>query len=852
MLELHAFGPVDLRADSDDLGAVLTQPKRLALLLYLVLARPQRLQRRDTLLALFWPELDEAHARKALSQSLSFLRRGLPESILRGRGQEEVGVEPAAIRCDVQKFEEALDEKRWEDAVELYRGELLAGFHVADAPGFQSWLDAERERLRELAAGAAWSLAHRRIEAGALVLAERAGQRALRLVPTDESAARDFIGALAAAGDRAAALRFYDKFAAILAEELEVDPAPETAAVEKAIRTGSIGPGAGARGDEVAASATPGGDGSAGDAPAAPPEAERTPAVGGEQLAPAPGARWAGWPALAAAGVLLAVAGIVQFMILGRKPPAVASRVAVLPFENRTGEAAFDELGVVAADWISAGLARIDKLQGVSTPTILGLLAEPGVAADRPRLISSRTGAGLVVTGYVVSVGDSLEFHSELVDPLSGEILNGFDPGRAPRSEPTRALAPMRQQIMGIVALRLDTRMAGMPTVTRAQPPSYPVYRAYVTGVELGFDGRYAEAVRQLNHAWAADSSFMAAGLWLASGYWMLGRPARVDSILRWLHARRASLSRGEQEYLDLLDAQLRGDNVTVYRLARDGYQRIPSPEGRYMTGSYALQTNRLREAVRTLQAEPENGPMRRWLNYHLQLTGALHTLGEYQQELQAAREACTRFPDQPEPMFWQARALIGLGRVDEALALLDQSLTLPASNWNLGDRLREAARELRAHGYFGPSQQLLRRALEWYEANGAKGDHRYGVALALQSLGQPDSAATLLQQLTSEQPESLDLHGSLALALVAAGRAEEARRVDRRLIAWQEPYLRGQDLYWRAAIAAQLGEERRALGLLQAAVAHGVSYASLYEDEALQPLRDFPDFRRFMEPPAD
>jgi len=41
---------------------VLAQPKRVALLAYLAAATPRRLHRRDSLLALFWPELDQEHA----------------------------------------------------------------------------------------------------------------------------------------------------------------------------------------------------------------------------------------------------------------------------------------------------------------------------------------------------------------------------------------------------------------------------------------------------------------------------------------------------------------------------------------------------------------------------------------------------------------------------------------------------------------------------------------------------------------------------------------------------------------------------------------------------------------------
>ena len=58
-----------------ELRSVLAQPKRLALLGYLAAATPPGPQRPDTLLGLFWPELDDEHARNALSKAVHFLRR---------------------------------------------------------------------------------------------------------------------------------------------------------------------------------------------------------------------------------------------------------------------------------------------------------------------------------------------------------------------------------------------------------------------------------------------------------------------------------------------------------------------------------------------------------------------------------------------------------------------------------------------------------------------------------------------------------------------------------------------------------------------------------------------------------
>ena len=180
MLKLQTLGFLSLRdGEGNEASAVLSQPKRLALLVYLSLARPRGPHRRDTLLSLFWPERPDTRGRNALSQSLSFLRQNLPEPMISTGGGEAVGLEPGTLSSDVEAFENAIAAKRWRDALDLYRGDFLRGFHIGGAWGFEDWVETERERLREMAAGAAWSLAHEQVTRGALVEAERTAQKAL-------------------------------------------------------------------------------------------------------------------------------------------------------------------------------------------------------------------------------------------------------------------------------------------------------------------------------------------------------------------------------------------------------------------------------------------------------------------------------------------------------------------------------------------------------------------------------------------------------------------------------------------------------------------------------------------------
>src|SRR5437667_27732 len=162
MIELRMLGTLSLTsADGRDVRALLGQPRRLALLAYLAAATPQGFHRRDSLLALFWPELDQEHARAALRQALHVVRDALGAGAVASRGDEEIGLAFDHVSCDVGAFERAVAVGQFREALDLYRGDLLEGFFITGAPSFEQWLETERGRLREVASRAARTLGER-------------------------------------------------------------------------------------------------------------------------------------------------------------------------------------------------------------------------------------------------------------------------------------------------------------------------------------------------------------------------------------------------------------------------------------------------------------------------------------------------------------------------------------------------------------------------------------------------------------------------------------------------------------------------------------------------------------------
>ena len=186
---------------------------------------------RNKLLALLWPDADDAQGRRVLSQALYTLRRdlGSDECI---RGTHDLRLNLEEVWCDVGQFERAIAQGELQQAAALYVGPFLEGFRLASAPEFERWADEERTMIQRRFHDAVEQLARAAEIDGAFDVAVKWWRRRAEDDPLNARVAVSMMRALAAAGDRSGALREARLFEALFAQELEM--APDRAVVELA------------------------------------------------------------------------------------------------------------------------------------------------------------------------------------------------------------------------------------------------------------------------------------------------------------------------------------------------------------------------------------------------------------------------------------------------------------------------------------------------------------------------------------------------------------------------------------------------------------------------------------------
>ena len=210
--------------------------KARGLLAYLA-ARPAQAHSRDQVAELLWGARADEQARGSLRRTLSDLRKALPFADgewLVSEG-DTLMLNDSSIDVDLVRFERLAadgEPRALEQAVELYRGELLAGFGLHEH-AFEEWLRTERERLRQLALKTLGKLLAHYTATQAFEHAIQAGNRLLALDPANEPAHRALMSLYARQGRRSEALRQYRLCSEALMRELGVRPDAATEALHR-------------------------------------------------------------------------------------------------------------------------------------------------------------------------------------------------------------------------------------------------------------------------------------------------------------------------------------------------------------------------------------------------------------------------------------------------------------------------------------------------------------------------------------------------------------------------------------------------------------------------------------------
>jgi serine/threonine-protein kinase len=850
MIEFRVLGAVELRNEAGrEIAAVLAQPKRLGLLIYLAVT--PGFSRRDKLVGLLWPDFEQSRARQALNKAVHHLRQALGDSAIVSRGDQELALEPSVVDCDVRRFEDALASGDPTTAVDLYRGTLADGLFVSDADEFERWLSGERERLRTEAAKAAGSLADAEARTDSSRAVEWA-RRAVELSPFDEPAVRRLMSLLARSGEVAGAAVAYDDLVHRLSKDLGVAPSAETRALRESLGD-TRGPASPAPVELLSSPV----------AHRPSPAVALSPSV--TKLASLQRRNWLIGFAIAAACLVLVLGGIAIAPRAGARstiPALDSTRLFVSVLENRTGDSTLNPIGVMATDWMIQGLSASDSIHVVDSRTAMQLTGSGGRTIAQ---LADASGARFVIAGAYYKEGDSLRFMARLSDATTDRRQWAFTPVVAPIDRLEAALAALQDQAQTFVAQAGSPIQIGDMMRTRATPPRYDAYREYVRGIDYLVRREPRNAEQHFLMAAQLDTTFTEA-LLNAATVGADGVTPPTDSILQVLGRRREYLSPMSQLWLDATEAARRRD-PSVLRDLGELARRYPESFFPVRYGLQLVWFRHLREADSVFRSIDPNGA---WVRARPSWWWTLVGLDDVLEDVNAARKDVAAggraYPHNMAIAVAGAVYLARAGTPRQLDSLLDEALLLPATKeWDAGSVMSMASLEAAAHGHGDWVPHIRSRALQWYASlpaaerdtesasglNTGTGTLSNALCFMLAAVrAWPELRSRMATLLASSGDSSRWLRYQ-ALAAAHAGDTATLTRLDRRLsvaIDRASGAALADLLAERARVAALRGNRGEAIEFLGQAFAHNKAFdAYLHTDPSFETIWSDPRFARFL-----
>jgi TolB-like protein/DNA-binding SARP family transcriptional activator len=648
---LQTFGTLRLTHSSDEtaLGDHGHQRRRLALLAVLAASGEQG-RSRDQLLGLFWPEVSQPRARHSFDQLLYALRTSLDANLF--AGGNPVHLNAAVINSDVADFSSALARGELDTAIALYRGPFLDGFYLSDAPAFEQWMEAERARVERSYTDALERLAKSLEDANDPSSVASVLHKLIDTDPVSSKHAIGLIRALMNAGDHASALRYAERYEAIVARELGTGVGPAVAALVAEVRARAKTESVVVRG--VASRATAQAVGATTSPAPHVTEAPQPNNPGTHDPAPAPVSKRLvvrrrmavryGIPALVFAA-LVAIALWLRPRAASSAPTTTAitaASIAVLPLANHSGDPGDATLADGMTEELIARLAQITSLRVIASTSVFAL---PSRGMD-VRRIADTLRVAHVLEGSLQKSGSRLRVQVRLLDARDAATIWSETYDRE-----LRDVFAVEDDIARAVVRELGLRLGATTAASVRRQPTRNVaaYELYVRGSDrtiIRSDSGARKGIELFRQAIALDSTYAAA--WAGLGR-LYGRMSSTGPM------------RDRAPYYALAEEAARKALVLDDSLA----------EAHATLGALRLQSLDFKAAeqhlTRAIALDPGG------VFPHERMVSLLLWTGRPTEALAHAERALALDPLAPDAHAEVAHALLGNNRCDEALAHLEK-----------------------------------------------------------------------------------------------------------------------------------------------------------------------------------
>ncbi len=436
---------------------------------------------------------------------------------------------------------------------------------------------------------------------------------------------------------------------------------------------------------------------------------------------PVPRAAWV----LAAVVMLAALAGWWAVRPGAVPPPPTgdaARSVAVLEFENVSGDSALNWMKRGVAELLSAALVQSPQLDVFDAQRLADLAAiDGGASKDRAPTIAflARHGIRRAIAGNILHSGGNLRIQGRIVDTGSGRPLHAYEVEGPADSGMFHLVGQLIPQLQVTLEVNLTGDREAEGWLRDITTTSADAYRLYLRGHQALLASRWKEAAAAYEKALELDSTFIAARTELSGAYWNLGDNPKLQLTRAAMSRQRSRADHRGQLRIDLLESVVGNDPTGTIRSAIELAQLYP--ENRfytYLLGRGYYYTQQYRRCLDTLTPLMEQRYTWAW-TYVLSARAAAQ-LGD-SATARRSMERGLEVTRDPELAYAYVRFLTQQGDRDRGRAVLDEALRSPAlgeSPVAEGELRLELAKDLIRRGDIARGREELQRAAKLIPAD--------------------------------------------------------------------------------------------------------------------------------------
>lgn len=291
------------------------------------------------------------------------------------------------------------------------------------------------------------------------------------------------------------------------------------------------------------------------------------------QPAVEPWGRTIPWPTVAGIATVLVLA-IVGYIFRGtlfspsasKSASAPAVSLAVIPFQNKSGDASWDWLGPSLADMLSTDVGQSAHLRSVSSDRVQQVFHDlriaPNSTVDPTTLgrIAEFTNADTLVWGQYTKLGEQIRIDATLQDRKHDRTIQ-VKAEAANQQDLSAAVDRLAAMIRGNLALSPDLVKELQAQSFKPASTSVDALRDYNRGLQLLRQGNNLEARKLLEAATKEDPQFAVAFSRLGEAYAALGYDADAEQSSRRAVDLSQNLPLAQRYFIEASLARVTKDN---------------------------------------------------------------------------------------------------------------------------------------------------------------------------------------------------------------------------------------------------------------------------------------------------